>query len=177
MPKTTLPLDSQGYSLDRENEKFQLTNERETNKLHLSRGCHEATGVVESLAEFHRFNYNKKNNDRAKAMSKQMTKAEQILWFNILKSNKLSGYKFTKQKQVFNYIVDFYCSKLLLVIEVDGSSHNDTLEYDKERDEFLKSCGLQIVRIGNIDVEKDLEGVYLMLMKVVGERKVFLSKN
>jgi very-short-patch-repair endonuclease len=176
-PQTTLPLALQGYSLDRENEKFQPTDERETDQLPLSRGCHEVTGVVNGLAEFHRFNYNTKLNDRAKTMSRQMTKAEQMLWFNVLNSRKLDGYKFVKQKQIFNYIVDFYCSELLLVIEVDGFSHDNQVEYDKQRDDFLRSCGLEIVRIGNNDVEKNLEGVYAMMFKVVGERKAFLLKK
>jgi very-short-patch-repair endonuclease len=113
---------------------------------------------------------NLKLKDRAKSMSKQMTKSEQILWFNILSKKQLEGFKFIKQKQVFNYIVDFYCSELLLVIEVDGSSHNVRIEYDKQRDRFLRGCGLEVIRISNGDVEKNLEGVYLYLMKVVKDR-------
>jgi very-short-patch-repair endonuclease len=116
------------------------------------------------------FKANTKFIDRAKTMSRQMTKTEQILWFNVLKSRKLAGYKFLKQKQVFNYIIDFYCSELLLVIEVDGSSHDERIEYDKQRDDFLRSCNLEIVRIGNSDVEKNLEGVYGMLLETVNLR-------
>jgi very-short-patch-repair endonuclease len=175
-PKTTLPQSKIGYSLDRENNTLQPENQKSNGELPLSRSCNEVTGVVEGLSQFHRFNYNTKLNDRAKTMSREMTKSEQMLWFNILKSRKLAGYKFVKQKQVFNYIVDFYCSELLLVIEVDGSSHDERVEYDKQRDDFLRSCGLEIMRIGNSDVEKNLEGVYTMLMKVVNDRKAFLSK-
>jgi very-short-patch-repair endonuclease len=115
--------------------------------------------------------YNPKIRERAKSMSRQMTKAEQILWFNMLKSRQQEGFKFVKQKQVFSYIVDFYCSELLLVIELDGSSHNDKIEYDKQRDAFLRSCGLEVVRISNNDAEKNLEGVYLHLQKIVKLRK------
>ena len=164
-----------------DDDKHPIKSEKSETKLPLSRGCHEVTGVakvtsaVQGLAEFHRFNYNTKLNDRAKGMARAMTKAEQILWFNVLKSNKLRGYKFTKQKQVFNYILDFYCSKLLLVIEVDGSSHNDRLEYDRQRDDFLRLCGLKIIRISNIEVEKNLEGVYVLLLKVIDEREVELK--
>jgi very-short-patch-repair endonuclease len=118
---------------------------------------------------------NLKLKDRANQMRKMMTKSEQILWFNILSKKQLKGFKFIKQKQVFNYIVDFYCSELLFVIEVDGSSHNTSIEYDKQRDLFLKSCGLEVIRICNIEVEKNLEGVYLYLMKVVQDRKVSLN--
>jgi very-short-patch-repair endonuclease len=117
------------------------------------------------------FKVNTKLVDRANQMSRAMTKAEQILWFNVLKSRQLAGYKFVKQKQVFSYIVDFYCSELLLVIEVDGSSHNNQIEYDKQRDDFLKSCNLIIIRIHNDDVENILEGVYAMLLKTIKLRK------
>jgi very-short-patch-repair endonuclease len=115
--------------------------------------------------------YNPKIRERAKSISRQMTKAEQILWFNMLKSRQQEGFKFVKQKQVFSYIVDFYCSELLLVIELDGSSHNDKIEYDKQRDAFLRSCGLEVVKISNNDAEKNLEGVYLHLQKIVKLRK------
>jgi very-short-patch-repair endonuclease len=174
--KTTLPQSEIGYSLDRENDTLKPNQQKSNDKLPLSRGCHEVTGVVKGLAEFQRFNYNTKLVGRAKTMSRAMTKAEQILWFNVLKSRKLEGFKFVKQKQVFNYIVDFYCSKLLLVVEVDGSSHDNQIDYDKQRDSFLKSCGLEIVRVGNIDVEKNLDWVYTMLLKVVSEKKVRLQK-
>ena len=117
------------------------------------------------------FKANTKFIDRAKKMSKNMTKSEQILWFNVLKSRKLAGYKFVKQKQIFNYIIDFYCSELLLVIEVDGSSHDNKVEYDKQRDDFLRNCNLEIVRIGNIDVENNLKGVYAILLEIVMLRK------
>jgi very-short-patch-repair endonuclease len=113
------------------------------------------------------FKANTKLVDRAKTMSRAMTKAEQILWFNVLKSRKLAEFKFVKQKQLFNYILDFYCSELLLVIEVDGSSHDNQIEYDKQWDDFLRSCGLEIVRVGNSDVENNLEGTYLMLLEMV----------
>jgi very-short-patch-repair endonuclease len=121
--------------------------------------------------------YNPKIKSRANNMSRQMTKCEQILWFNILSKKQLGGFKFIKQKQVFSYIVDFYCSELLLVVEVDGSSHNSRLEYDKQRDNFLRSCGLEIVRIINNDVEKNIEGVYLFLLQVVKDRKITNRQN
>lgn len=72
-------------------------------------------------------------------MSRSMTKAEQLLWFNILSQRKLRGYKFSKQQIVGHYILDFYCSELLLAIEADGESHNDRHDYDEERDEYIKN--------------------------------------
>jgi very-short-patch-repair endonuclease len=106
-----------------------------------------------------------------------MTKCEQILWFKVLKSKQLGGYKFTKQKQIFSYIVDFYCSKLTLVLEIDGESHSNQIEYDKQRDSFLKNCGLRVVRIGNDDVLNNLEGIYTMLLCEVAKIEKQLRIN
>jgi very-short-patch-repair endonuclease len=131
---------------------------------------------LEVLAPFKNIHYNKNNNNRAKLMSKEMTKCEQILWFKVLKSKKLGGYKFTKQKQIFNYIVDFYCSKLTLVIEIDGESHNNQIEYDKQRDNFLKSCNLKILRISNLEVLNNLEGVYNLLLNEINKIENSLNK-
>jgi very-short-patch-repair endonuclease len=103
----------------------------------------------------------------SKQMSREMTQAEKVLWFNVLSKKQLLGYKFVKQKIVFSYILDFYCSKLLLGIEVDGESHDQRKEYDKTRDNFLKSQGLIILRISNDDVLNNLDGVRSFLVQKV----------
>ena len=91
-------------------------------------------------------------------MSRNMTKAEQLIWFNILKSDK-TGFRWKKQKIVGNYILDFYCDELSLVIEIDGESHNDTVEYDQIRTNFLNSLGLSVIRYQNVDIYNNLDGV------------------
>jgi len=62
---------------------------------------------------------------RAKSNRKNMNKCEAKLWYLILSKMKLLGYKFTRQKPLLTYIVDFYCHKLKLIIEVDGKSHDE----------------------------------------------------
>ncbi len=91
------------------------------------------------IASNRRLYENHKLIDRSKIMSRGMTKAEQLLWFNILSQKKLCGYKFIKQKIVGHYILDFYCSELLLAIEADGESHIGRHDYDSERDEYIKN--------------------------------------
>ena len=56
------------------------------------------------------------------------------------------GYKFTRQKPIANYIVDFYCNELNLVLEIDGISHNEKKEYDTKRIDKLKNMGLEVIR-------------------------------
>jgi len=78
------------------------------------------------------------------------------LWENFLKERP-EGYKFLRQKPIGNYILDFYCSELLLAIEIDGGIHKKTEEYDKERDGFLNGCGIKVIRIPNRDVENNFD--------------------
>ncbi len=118
-------------------------------------------------SKFKKLEYNTKLTSRSNQMSRQMTKAEQVIWFNLLSKKQLGGFKFTKQKIIHNYIVDFYCSELLLVIEIDGESHNEKQEYDKQRVEFLKSIGLDVVSFTNDDVIHNLEGVREKLLSIL----------
>ena len=83
--------------------------------------------------------------------------SEALLW-NELKQRKM-GVRFTKQKAIGNYIADFYCPEKKLVIEIDGWSHDDKYEYDKARDEYMKSIGIFVLRISDIDVKQDMRNV------------------
>ena len=73
---------------------------------------------------------------------------------------QFAEYKFLRQKPIDNYIVDFYCSELRLVIEIDGDSHAETVEYDAERTKVLQSLGLTVVRYTNDDVIQNIRGVF-----------------
>lgn len=66
---------------------------------------------------------------------------------------------FDRQKIIGNYIVDFFVKSLGLVVEIDESFHDSKIEYDKERENYLKSLGLKIFRIPDIEVKKNLDGV------------------
>ena len=70
---------------------------------------------------------------------------------------------FDRQKIIGNYIVDFYCAEKNVIIELDGSSHDGRERYDKERDEFLFSLGLTVIRISVADVLNNMEGVVSFL--------------
>lgn len=87
--------------------------------------------------------------------------SEALLW-NELKQSKL-GVRFTKQKAIGNYIADFYCQEKKLVIEIDGWSHDDKYEYDKSRDEYMKSLGIYVLRISDIDVKRDMSNVLIWI--------------
>jgi len=81
-----------------------------------------------------------------------MTRAEIILWSR-LRSKKVNGYKFRRQQPLFEYVVDFYCHELKLIIEVDGEIHYEKTRYDSKRDNILKINGYHILRFTNFEVE------------------------
>jgi len=102
--------------------------------------------------------YNPKLKERARALRRAGNLAEVLLW-NQIKNKQFSGFDFDRQKIIGNYIVDFYCAEKSVVIEVDGSSHDDKVEYDKQRDAFLIGLGLCVIHILDVDVKQNLAGV------------------
>ncbi len=94
---------------------------------------------------------------RARELRHEMTPAEKILWQE-LRGNKL-GIHFRRQQIIAGFIVDFYCHKAGLVIELDGGIHTGQQIYDIERDKVLGELGLRIIRIRNDDVFKNLPQV------------------
>jgi very-short-patch-repair endonuclease len=83
------------------------------------------------------------------------------LW-NELKQSKL-GFRFTKQKPIGNYIADFYCPEKKLVIEVDGWTHDNNVEYDAKRDAYMESEGIHVLRVADKDVKQDMYNVLLLI--------------
>jgi very-short-patch-repair endonuclease len=116
-----------------------------------------------------RLHYDPKLKERAQALRKAGILSEVLLW-NELKSRKLRGYQFSRQKPIDEYIGDFYCSKLSLVIEVDGSSHNLRSVNDSHRQARLESLGLTVLRFLDSDVRNNLAGVIALLLEWIDQR-------
>ncbi|MBP6409040.1 MAG: endonuclease domain-containing protein [Fusobacteriaceae bacterium] len=97
---------------------------------------------------------------RRRDLRVKQTEAEKILWQK-LRNRQINGFKFFRQCSIGKYIADFYCSELRLVIELDGSHHyeENVFEYDKIREEFMKSLDIQTIRFNNLDVFKSLDEV------------------
>ena len=112
--------------------------------------------------------YNPKLKARARELRNNSTLSEVLLW-NQLKARKMKGYQFMRQKPIGKYIVDFFCSKLRLVIEIDGDSHIDKVEYDKKRQQELKAIGFYFLRFSDLDVKSNLNGVLQMIEKWIEE--------
>jgi very-short-patch-repair endonuclease len=86
------------------------------------------------------------------------TDVERLLWER-LRRQQLDRYKFRRQVVIEPYIVDFACFEAKLVIELDGGQHQFEEEKDRERDEYLKRCGYQVLRFWNNEVTSNIEGV------------------
>lgn len=99
---------------------------------------------------------------RAKELRKAGILHEALFW-NQIKSGKLNGLDFDRQKIIGNYIVDFYCAEKNVIIEIDGSSHHNKGIYDKQRDNFLNSLNLTVIHINAEDVLNHMEGVIAYL--------------
>ena len=102
--------------------------------------------------------YNPSLKERAKQLRRSGTLTEILLW-NKLKRKRFLSLDFDRQKIIGNYIVDFYCAEKDVVIEIDGNSHDDKEEYDKNRDGYLESLELTVIHISDIDVKNNLEYV------------------
>ena len=112
--------------------------------------------------------YNPKLKSLSRNLRNSSTLSEVLLW-NQLKSRKVKGYQFMRQKPIDEYIVDFYCSKLRLVIEIDGDSHSEKAEADLIRQKKLESMGLSVLRFYDRDVKTNIEGVVSTIEKWIND--------
>ncbi len=102
--------------------------------------------------------YNPKLKQLARELRNNSTKSEVLLW-QYLKGKQINGYDFHRQKPILNYIVDFYCSELLLAIEIDGESHYGKEEEDKIRQNEIEKLGVSFLRFDDSVVYYNLDKV------------------
>ncbi len=122
----------------------------------LTRGGREGFGFIP---------YNKKLTTLARENRKNPTAAESKMWNGVLRMRHFADYKFLRQKPIGDFIADFYCAALHLVIEIDGDSHAEAVEYDAKRTNALEALGITVVRYTNDEILKNLSGVYDDLMR------------
>jgi very-short-patch-repair endonuclease len=105
----------------------------------------------------------------AREMRHDPTPAEDRLWQRLRRA-QIHGVSFRRQHSIERFIVDFYCAKARLVIELDGPIHQYTVEQDAIRQEFLESKGLQVLRFENMDVFNTLDAVVAVIADAVARR-------
>ena len=102
--------------------------------------------------------YNKSNIPLARTLRKNMTSWERKLWYKFLRNYPI---RFQRQKAIGNYIVDFYCAKARFVVELDGGGHytDEQIQKDNIRTKELEGTKLTILRICNLDIDRNFSGV------------------
>ena len=113
---------------------------------------------------------NKELVKKARVLRNNMTRAEIVLWSR-LRSRQINGYKFRRQQPLYDYIVDFYCHNLKLIIEVDGEMHSllENKKYDSKRDNILKINGYHIIRLSNVEVETEINSAINKIISYISE--------
>ena len=117
------------------------------------------------------YGYNKELQPFANKLRKQMTKSEACLWKYALKARKMKGYQFRRQRPVLNYIADFMCKELKLIIELDGITHNseEAAAKDDRRTEALERIGFKVIRFRDEEVLRNMRGVIQKIEMVIKE--------
>jgi len=104
--------------------------------------------------------YNTELKKYSQELRKNMTEAEKLVWSTV-RGRQVKGLQFYRQRITGNYIVDFYCPRVNLIIELDGGQHytDKGLYEDKIRDDYLRDQGFRVLRFSDKDVFKNLKGV------------------
>ena len=112
--------------------------------------------------------HNKNIVPTARMLRKNMTKEERHLWYDFLHAYPV---RFSRQKVLGKYIVDFYCAEAKIVIELDGAGHytDEGIIRDAERTAFLEEYGLKVIRFNNAEINKNFWGVCAHIDRVVKE--------
>jgi very-short-patch-repair endonuclease len=126
---------------------------------------------MEPASPKNNYHYNKRLQPYANRLRKNMTKGEACLWKYVLRAKNMKGYTFRRQRPILNYIADFACLDLRLVIEVDGISHEteEAAERDRRKDRDLESVGFTVLRFSNWEVLNRIDDVSGMILRWVEE--------
>jgi very-short-patch-repair endonuclease len=118
----------------------------------------EKEGIIRNI--YFMLPFNRKLKPLARNLRSNMTDAEQLIWSKI-RRKQITDAQFYRQKNIGNYIVDFYCAKRKLIIEVDGGQHynREVMKKDQERNRYLQGLGLTMLRFSDIDVLNNIDGV------------------
>jgi very-short-patch-repair endonuclease len=118
--------------------------------------------------------YNRNLRQYAKSLRNTMTKAEACLWKYALRARQMKGYSFRRQRPIMNYIVDFACLELKLIIEVDGYTHSldETIFKDTVKQKKLEEAGYYVIRFSDNEVLKDMRNVVMKIESCIDNLKL-----
>ena len=115
-----------------------------------------------------KIHYNPKLKELSRELRKNATFSERILW-KYLRAGQLKGYRFLRQKPIDEFIVDFYCKKVRLIIEIDGVTHNGKQSYDERRENRLRKLGFNVLKLDGYYILKNITGALELFMSCIEE--------
>jgi very-short-patch-repair endonuclease len=123
-------------------------------------------------------NDNPKLRHFARTMRKEPTSAEKAMW-KLLRNRRLAGFKFCRQQPYGPYILDKYCARAKLVVELDGDSHatSEGQENDRERDAYLAANGILMLRFWNVEIHNEKDAVLERIANTCAERAVSCEED
>ena len=124
---------------------------------------------MEKAKKSNNYHYNRSLQTWAKANKKTMTKSAACMWKYVLSNKQMLGYQFRRERPILNYIVDFVCLELLLVIEVDGITHQteEAEIKDFRRDEKLRAVGFTVLRFSSWEVLNQISNVSNIIVEFI----------
>ena len=120
------------------------------------------------------FWYDSRLRDRARELRNNAIFCENRMWKEFLSSRPLNC-QFLRQKPIRYYILDFYCSELLLGVEIDGPIHD--IVYDKERDAYLSACRIKVLRIKNEQIMQSFDSVKIRIIDEINSLRAKFSSS
>jgi very-short-patch-repair endonuclease len=126
---------------------------------------------MQKASKANNYHYNPKLKPYARDNRKCMPKSAIRLWRHVLSNRQMLDYTFKRERPVLDYIADFMCTEMLLVIEVDGITHDDDNQHrrDQRRDKRLTEVGFRVVRYSSWEVLNDIDWVYQDLRRIIDE--------
>ena len=121
--------------------------------------------------------FNKDLTKKAQELRVNQTPLEKKFWYDVLSNKNFDNLKWTRQKPIDNYIVDFFCNELMMAIELDGDSHAEQEKYDEKRTKKLNELGIIVIRYTNKDIYNNLEGVCEDLLEKIKVRRSELGSQ
>lgn len=117
--------------------------------------------------------YNPKLKQLARNLRNNSTLSEVLFW-NEVKGKQILGYQFLRQKPIGEFIVDFYCPKLKLAIEIDGESHGyaEAIQQDEKKDKYLSEISIYLIRYDDGDIKSDISAVLNHLIDWIQNQKI-----
>ena len=117
----------------------------------------------------HNRRYDRPGTDRARELRREMTRQERRLWYDFLR-----GYpeKFYRQREVDRYILDFYCKRAGIAVELDGGQHYEEVgqQRDADRTDVLNRLGITVLRFSNLEIDQEFEAVCMEIDRQVRSR-------